>query len=167
MNWLPAWPLALSGSRQPGARARAACAQVLEAQMLPATAPFYMGIAAGWAVLVGAYVHHTGARVHTPCHTPLLVRRSCCFRPTTCKASGQAREVRMSGVLCLIASAIFSGEHVPSYHQGSPVVGQVPRRSTQAVSTKTVPVCVCCWRFGSQLAVQSKSAAEAIHNGCA
>ena len=34
--------------------------QVLEAQMLPACAPFYMGMAAGWAVFVGAYVHHTG-----------------------------------------------------------------------------------------------------------
>ena len=33
--------------------------QVLEAQMLPATAPFYMGLAAGWAVLVSAYIHHT------------------------------------------------------------------------------------------------------------
>ena len=30
--------------------------------MLPATAPFYMGIAAGWAVLVSAYIHHTGVR---------------------------------------------------------------------------------------------------------
>ncbi|KAK9843528.1 hypothetical protein WJX81_007436 [Elliptochloris bilobata] len=39
----------------------ALCLKVLEAQMLPATAPFYMGIAAGWAVLVGAYVHHTAA----------------------------------------------------------------------------------------------------------
>jgi len=47
---------------------------VLEAQMLPATAPFYMGIAAGWAVLVGAYVHHTGARVHIPCRTHVLAR---------------------------------------------------------------------------------------------
>lgn len=28
--------------------------------MLPATAPFYMGLAAGWAVFVGTYVHHTG-----------------------------------------------------------------------------------------------------------
>lgn len=37
-----------------------ACLQVLEAQMLPATAPFYMGLAAGWAIFVGAYVHHTG-----------------------------------------------------------------------------------------------------------
>lgn len=29
--------------------------------MLPATAPFYMGLAAGWAVLVSAYIHHTAA----------------------------------------------------------------------------------------------------------
>ncbi|BDA40466.1 hypothetical protein COCOBI_01-1190 [Coccomyxa sp. Obi] len=37
----------------------ALCLKVLEAQMLPATAPFYMGLAAGWAVFVGTYVHHT------------------------------------------------------------------------------------------------------------
>lgn len=35
--------------------------QVLEAQMLPATAPFYMGLAAGWAVFLSNYIQHTGA----------------------------------------------------------------------------------------------------------
>ena len=35
--------------------------QVLEAQMLPACAPFYMGLAAGWGVLVSKYVEHSGA----------------------------------------------------------------------------------------------------------
>lgn len=37
------------------------CVQVLEAQMLPACAPFYMGLAAGWGVLVSKYVEHSGA----------------------------------------------------------------------------------------------------------
>lgn len=34
--------------------------QVLEAQMLPACAPFYMGLAAGWGVFVSKYVQHSG-----------------------------------------------------------------------------------------------------------
>ena len=29
--------------------------------MLPACAPFYMGLAAGWGVLVSKYVEHSGA----------------------------------------------------------------------------------------------------------
>ena len=35
--------------------------QALEAQMLPATAPFYMGLASGWAILMSPYIQHTGA----------------------------------------------------------------------------------------------------------
>ena len=31
--------------------------------MLPATAPFYMGLAAGWAVFLSNYIQHTGARM--------------------------------------------------------------------------------------------------------
>jgi len=95
-GWLPARPLAPSASLRPGAEAGVACAQVLEAQMLPATAPFYMGIAAGWAVLVGAYVHHTGARAHIPCRTHLLARteavatKTVSVRVLLCWRSGQS-----------------------------------------------------------------------------
>ena len=34
--------------------------------MLPATAPFYMGLAAGWAVFLSNYIQHTGARMSLP-----------------------------------------------------------------------------------------------------
>ena len=38
--------------------------QVLEAQMLPATAPFYMGLAAGWAIFLSNYIQHNGVVPH-------------------------------------------------------------------------------------------------------
>ena len=61
--------------------------------MLPATAPFYMGIAAGWAVLVGAYVQHTGARKTFP--IPLMLDCLVCacvfgWKPVTRKGSEHA-----------------------------------------------------------------------------
>ena len=45
--------------------------QVLEAQMLPATAPFYMGLAAGWAVFLSNYIQHTGARMTWSASAPV------------------------------------------------------------------------------------------------
>jgi hypothetical protein len=47
--------------------------QVLEAQMLPATAPFYMGLAAGWAIFVSSYVHHTGGLARSSQATAMLL----------------------------------------------------------------------------------------------
>ncbi|CAL5225244.1 g8034 [Coccomyxa viridis] len=40
-------------------RTVALCFKVLEAQMLPACAPFYMGLAAGWGVFISKHVQHS------------------------------------------------------------------------------------------------------------
>lgn len=57
--------------------------QVLEAQMLPATAPFYMGLAAGWGVLVGKYVEHSGEPLSLQTVLILYAPSAClqCLRP--------------------------------------------------------------------------------------
>ena len=49
--------------------------QVLEAQMLPATAPFYMGLAAGWAIFLSNYIQHNGV---VP-HRAVCIALACCL----------------------------------------------------------------------------------------